>query len=64
MNQKEIWKPVVGFEGLYEVSNMGNVKSVEKIVRSGNMMKRYPERVLAQFPNQQGYMTVALYSNT
>ena len=61
MNQEEIWKPVVGFEGLYEVSNMGNVKSVEKVVRSGKLMKRYQERVLTQFPNQQGYMTVALY---
>lgn len=27
---KEIWKPVVGFEGLYEVSNFGNVKSLER----------------------------------
>ena len=24
---KEIWKPISGFEGLYEVSNMGNVRS-------------------------------------
>lgn len=27
---KEVWKPVVGFEGLYEVSNLGNVKSIER----------------------------------
>lgn len=25
---KEIWKPIQGFEGLYEVSNLGNLKSV------------------------------------
>lgn len=25
----EIWKPVVGFEGLYEVSNKGRVRSVQ-----------------------------------
>lgn len=25
---KEIWKPIPGYEGLYEVSNMGNVKSL------------------------------------
>lgn len=25
---QEIWKPVVGYEGLYEVSNLGNVKSL------------------------------------
>ena len=28
MNQEEIWKPVLGFEGKYEVSNLGNVKSL------------------------------------
>ena len=25
---EEIWKPVVGYEGFYEVSNMGRVKSM------------------------------------
>lgn len=26
MTEEEIWKPVVGYEGLYEVSNLGRVK--------------------------------------
>lgn len=26
---KEIWKDVKGYEGLYEVSNLGNVKSLK-----------------------------------
>ena len=29
MDIEEIWRPVVGYEGLYEVSNMGNVKSLD-----------------------------------
>ena len=28
MKENEIWKPVLGFEGRYEVSNLGNVKSL------------------------------------
>lgn len=37
---KEIWKDVIGYEGLYQVSNLGNVKSVKKdkklsILKSG-----------------------------
>lgn len=28
--KKEIWRPVVGYEGLYEVSNFGRVKSVDR----------------------------------
>lgn len=30
---KEIWKDVVGYEGLYEVSNKGNVRSLGRVVR-------------------------------
>lgn len=30
----EIWKPVLGFEGLYEVSNLGQVKSLERLVEN------------------------------
>lgn len=26
--QKEIWKDIIGYEGLYQVSNLGNVKSL------------------------------------
>lgn len=28
----EIWKPVVGYEGYYEVSNKGNVMSLDRII--------------------------------
>ena len=28
----EVWKPVVGYEGRYEVSNLGRVRSVERTV--------------------------------
>lgn len=31
---EEIWKDVVGYEGLYQVSNLGRVKRVESRVRS------------------------------
>jgi hypothetical protein len=37
MNEKEIWKEIPGYEGLYEVSNLGRVKSLhlgkEKILK-------------------------------
>ena len=29
---EEIWKPVLGYEGLYEVSSMGNLRSIDRIV--------------------------------
>ena len=32
MENKERWQPVVGFEGLYEVSNFGRVRGVDRIL--------------------------------
>ena len=29
---EEIWKPIEGYEGFYEVSNMGRVRSVNRII--------------------------------
>lgn len=34
----EIWKSVVGYEGIYEVSNLGNVRSVDRKVKRGNVI--------------------------
>lgn len=56
----EIWKPVVEYDGFYEVSNLGRVRSVERIVRSsrGNATKRSPGKLLKQIPLKSGYLTV------
>ena len=32
MQEKEIWKDVIGFEGLYQVSNLGNLISLDRTV--------------------------------
>ena len=32
LNGKEVWKQVVGFEGFYEVSNIGRVRSVDHVI--------------------------------
>lgn len=29
-HEKEIWKDIPGYEGLYQVSNMGRVKNIHK----------------------------------
>ena len=33
----EIWKDVVGYEGYYQVSNLGNVKSVDRVIYSDKL---------------------------
>ena len=36
---EEIWKPLVDWEGLYEVSNLGNVRSLDRYVTQNGYKK-------------------------
>jgi len=63
----EQWLPIRGYEGLYEISNMGRVKSVERTVinpsvfGNGNV-RTVPERI--RKPNiMKGYHCIALINN-
>lgn len=53
---KEIWKDVAGYEGLYQVSNKGNVKSLDH--ESNHHF--YKGKILKARPDKNGYMTVGL----
>lgn len=59
----EIWKAVVGHEGLYEVSNLGNVRRLptEGTVGTGNYAR--DGRILKSRKNNKGYSLVDLWSN-
>lgn len=58
----EVWKPVVGYEGRYEVSSTGRVRGLERHVRTGaNGLRKTPGRVLA-FDVTNGYARVTLQS--
>lgn len=59
---KEIWKPVIGYEGLYEVSNHGRVKSLDRIVKKSDGSKRtVNERILKVSIGTHGYLIVNLW---
>jgi hypothetical protein len=42
----EIWKPVVGYEGLYEVSSEGRVKRVARVQPWGKSTRRVDEKII------------------
>ena len=54
--ETEIWKPKKDYEGLYEVSNFGRVKSL------GNG-KSKKSKLLKPGKNKQGYLFVIFYKN-
>lgn len=59
----EIWKPIKGYEGLYEVSDFGRIKSLGRTVNRGLKKMRVMERILKSGNNQHGYKIVALWKN-
>lgn len=57
----ERWLPVVGFEGFYEVSDHGSVRSVTRIVKFSRGATRVaPSRVLSAATDSVGYQRVSL----
>lgn len=62
---KELWRDIKGYEGYYQVSSIGRVKRIEKIVMQFNYQLQkeipitYPKRYL-KFDNVKGYNRVTL----
>ena len=56
MKEREIWRDVVGFEGLYKVSNLGNVKSL-------NYNRTGKEKLMKPQTDGHGYLQVMLYKD-
>ena len=61
--KKEYWKPILNYEGLYEVSNWGRVRSLDRWCshRRGKQLKK--GRILKLCTNKGGYLYVYLWKN-
>lgn len=60
----EEWRPVKEYEGLYEVSSYGNVRSLPRFAkdRYGNYTLPVYEKILKQVLHGTGYLVVSLYN--
>ena len=65
MNQvvKEEWKDIEGYEGYYQVSNHGRVKSLSRKRAAGGKPGMLKEKILKGSINSDGYKNVRLYIN-
>lgn len=61
--QKEIWKPIKGYEGLYEVSNFGRVRSLPKEWTGAKNCKRNHAGFIFDLKTDGGYLRVGLCKN-
>lgn len=64
MNNSEEWRDVVGFEGAYQVSNLGRVRSLDReidYINNGTSTKMHiVGRILKARPDRDGYPRVSL----
>lgn len=62
----EIWKDIKGYEGLYQVSNLGRVKSLARKhllkIHGKDCFRKQPERILKQW-KRSSYFLVDLWKN-
>ena len=60
MSSPEQWTWVAGYEGLYEVSSFGNVRSVDRVEPCGNFFRKRSGRELTQKVRDYGRREVTL----
>lgn len=60
---RETWKDITGYEGLYQVSNFGRVKSLERYRNNHGKQQFVPESIKATRKDKQGYLLLDLYKD-
>lgn len=60
---EETWKSIKGYEGYYEISDKGRVKSLTRKVMFGERVKFTKETILKEINNGRDYMYVTLSCN-
>ena len=61
MEIQELWKDIQGYEGLYQISNLGRVKSLERIIVTNNgITKKISEKILKPYIKGTGYYNIVL----
>lgn len=61
---EEVWKDIPNYEGFYQVSNLGNVKSLKrKIKRLNHSDLILNEKVLKNYVTKNGYVQLSLHKH-
>jgi len=59
----EVWKDIIGYEGLYQISNKGRVRSLDHIAIHRGYPYKKRGKVLSVRRNTKGYHQYRLYKN-
>lgn len=58
----EVWRPVVGWEGLYEVSDHGNVRSLDKVIERRGRQTRLKGKQRKLVKHSAGYWEIIFHN--
>ena len=59
MEEEEIWKDIIGYEGLYQISNLGRVKSIARIKSNNQPIKE----TIKNIKLNKEYLYIILYKD-
>lgn len=59
-HESEVWKPVPDWEGIYEASSHGRIRSLARVVRRGGHDMKVTEKLLTPNVHNSGYLRVNL----
>lgn len=63
-DEKEVWKDIIGYEGKYQISNYGRVKSLPREKKVGYVNTYItPEIILKTYKSKKGYLNITLSKN-
>lgn len=57
----EVWKDIPGYEGLYQVSDLGRIKSLERFVNGKSGVRKVSEKIVSVAVKNNGYLQVKLH---
>ena len=61
--ERVIWKDIKGYEGYYQVSSHGQVRSLDRIIMTGGFPRKIKGKILAQTTDREGYKHLRLRKN-
>lgn len=61
--EKEIWKDIPGYEGFYQVSNIGRVRSLDRVTKKWDGERLSKGIIMKQAANIKGYLFVQLFKD-
>lgn len=62
-SEKECWKDIIGYQGIYQISNLGNVRTIERYVQQSNCCRKFKSIMMSLTDNGNGYLIVGLRKN-